>query len=141
MRAMATDRLAAAVVGLRAPWYGQSFKEVASTQDLARAAAASGAPDRSIFVAEYQRAGRGRQGRTWLAPPGTALLMSILFRETTSPSMPVPWRFTSLVSLSIAQAVDELLPACSPSIKWPNDLMLGDRKVAGVLAETRFDGR
>ncbi len=131
------DSLTEAVARLPAHWHGQYFEVVDSTQDEARAAAQTGAPGRSLFVANYQRAGRGRQGRVWLAAPGQALLVSMLFRAEASE--PRPWRFTSLVSLSLAEAIEHLVKL-TVAIKWPNDLMLADRKVAGVLAETTWNG-
>jgi BirA family transcriptional regulator, biotin operon repressor / biotin---[acetyl-CoA-carboxylase] ligase len=136
---MATDPLAAAIGGLPAPWQATYYDAVNSTQDEARQAARQGAPDRSIFLANYQRAGRGRRGRSWVAGPGTALLLSMLFREATPD--PKPWRWTSLASVALVEAIDEVAPGCDPSIKWPNDVMLGERKVAGILAETVWDGR
>jgi BirA family transcriptional regulator, biotin operon repressor / biotin---[acetyl-CoA-carboxylase] ligase len=136
---MAGDSLAAALLRLPPTWHGFWFDTVDSTQEAARAAAGRGAVDRSLFVADYQRAGRGRQGRVWLAEPGAALLMSILFRRVANVSR--PWRFTSLASVSVVQAVQPLLARGSIAIKWPNDIMLDDRKVAGILAETSWDGR
>jgi BirA family biotin operon repressor/biotin-[acetyl-CoA-carboxylase] ligase len=135
---MAGDSLAAALLRLPAAWHGYWFDTVDSTQDAARAAAAHGAADRSVFVADYQRSGRGRQGRAWLAEAGAALLMSILFREVGPEAR--PWRFTSLASVALVEAVQPLLERGSAAIKWPNDVMLDDRKVAGVLAETTWDG-
>jgi BirA family transcriptional regulator, biotin operon repressor / biotin---[acetyl-CoA-carboxylase] ligase len=136
---MGSDDLEEAVRALPPAWKGFYFAAVDSTQDEARTAARRGAADRSLFVADYQRTGRGRQGRTWLAPPGSALLVSMLFRETTSD--PAPWRWTSLASVALAEAIEQLLPAAAPAIKWPNDVMLGERKVAGILAETSWNGQ
>src|SRR5579871_3743303 len=134
------DRLSDALQALPAGWQGRYFATLDSTQDAARAAARDGVPAKTVFVADYQRAGRGRQGRSWLAAPGTALLVSIVFRD--APMQPRPWRFTSLASLALADAIQRLAPGAEPRIKWPNDLMLrDDRKVAGVLAETSWDGR
>jgi len=135
---MASDGLAQALEALPPGWRGQYFDVVDSTQDEARAAAHLGAPSRSIFVADYQRAGRGRQGRSWLAGPGDALMLSIVFREFADP--PTPWRWTSLASVALAESIEEVLPALTPAIKWPNDVLLDDRKVAGILAETTSDG-
>src|SRR6266567_9468058 len=118
---MPTDGLASAMAHLPSGWAGQFFEVVESTQDEARAAAAQGAPGGSIFVADFQRAGRGRQGRQWLARPGVALMLSILFREGAGPAS-VPLRFTTLASVSLAQAIEEVVPALRPAIKWPNDL-------------------
>ena len=84
-------------------------------------------------MADEQVAGRGRHGRQWLAAPGTALLLSILFCEAVH----LPWRYTSLVSLALAEAIELVVPGVRPAIKWPNDLVLVDgRKLAGVLAES-----
>src|SRR5579859_664395 len=135
---MVADELATGVAALPRHWHAHYFAAVDSTQDEARAASRGGAPHRSIFVADYQRAGRGRQGRAWLATPGVALLLSIVFRD--SAPTPIPWRWTSLASLALAEAIEHVLPALHPSIKWPNDVLLNDRKVAGVLAETTWDG-
>ena len=138
---MPADSLAEAVRGLPAPWRGNYFAVVDSTQDVARAAAQDAAPTRSVFVADYQRAGRGRARRDWLAPAGAALLMSMLFRERLETPPISPWRYTSLVSVALLQVIDQLQPSPMAAIKWPNDVVLGEGKVAGVLAETRWDGR
>jgi len=136
---MPADSLAAALLRLPAFWHGYWFDSVDSTQAAARAAASRGAADRSLFVADFQRAGRGRQGRTWLAEPGAELLMSILFQRHERESR--PWRFTSLAALSVLEAIEPLLTSPSAAIKWPNDVMLSDQKVAGILAETSWDGQ
>jgi BirA family transcriptional regulator, biotin operon repressor / biotin---[acetyl-CoA-carboxylase] ligase len=96
-----------------------------STSDRARALALAGAPHGTLVTAGEQRAGRGRQGRTWSAPPGRALLMSLVLRE-------VP----ALLALSSAVAVADVVGAGS-KIKWPNDVLVDGRKVAGILAEGR----
>jgi BirA family biotin operon repressor/biotin-[acetyl-CoA-carboxylase] ligase len=140
---MPSDRLAAAVRGLPVPWRGHFFDAVGSTQDEARLAARRGAPSRSLFVADYQHAGRGRANRQWLAPPGSALLVSILFREETSSTSPSirPWRYTRLASLALTAAIDRHVAGAATAIKWPNDVMLDNRKVAGILAETSWNGQ
>jgi BirA family biotin operon repressor/biotin-[acetyl-CoA-carboxylase] ligase len=131
---MARDGLAEAVRNLPAGWQGHYFPSLDSTQDAARTAARGGAPGRSIFVADFQSAGRGRHGRAWLSSPGEALLMSIVFRELT------PWRWTTLTSVALAEAIEQRLSHVKPAIKWPNDVLVNDRKVAGVLAENAWDG-
>jgi BirA family transcriptional regulator, biotin operon repressor / biotin---[acetyl-CoA-carboxylase] ligase len=136
---MLDDGLAAAVEALPRHWYSRYFATVQSTQDEARAAARGGTRHRSIFVADYQRAGRGRQSRPWLATPGVALLLSLVFRDPEP--APVPWRWTSLASVALSEAIEALLPDLRPAIKWPNDVLLNDRKVAGILAETSWDGQ
>src|SRR5215211_1447645 len=108
---------------------------VTSTNDLAREAARRGWPDRSVFVADYQTAGRGRHGRTWTAPPRTGLLMSVLLRHRGA----APHYYTMLTSVAVCEAIERLL-GLEPAIKWPNDVMIDDRKVAGVLAEATDDG-
>lgn len=107
---------------------------VDSTQTLVFELAAQGAPDGSAVVAGYQREGRGRQGRSWYAPPGTALLTSMLVRP------PLPLRdlplYSFVAAVATAEAV-ERLTGHEPRLKWPNDVLLGDRKVAGILLESR----
>jgi BirA family biotin operon repressor/biotin-[acetyl-CoA-carboxylase] ligase len=135
---MVDDGLADAVNALPRTWDARYVAVVDSTQDEARATNRQGPRHRSIFVADYQRAGRGRQGRTWVAGPGVALMLSVVFRETTV--QPIPWRWTSLASVALAEAIEEILPGLRPAIKWPNDVLVNDRKVAGILAETSWDG-
>ena len=96
-----------------------------STSDRARALAVAGAPHGTLVTCGSQSAGRGRQGRAWVAPPGRALLMSLVLRE-------VP----PLLTLSSAVAVADVVGA-EAAIKWPNDVLVGGRKVAGILAERR----
>jgi len=96
-----------------------------STSDLARALASAGAPHGTLVTAGEQRAGRGRQGRTWSAPPGRALLMSLVLRE-----------WPALLPIAAAVAVADVAGA-GAAIKWPNDVLLDGRKLAGILAEGR----
>jgi BirA family biotin operon repressor/biotin-[acetyl-CoA-carboxylase] ligase len=96
-----------------------------STNERARALAAAGAPHGTIVTADEQSAGRGRQGRAWSAPPKTAVLMSVVLRD---PSETLP--------LAAAVAVCEALPV-EARIKWPNDVWIDGRKVAGILVEAR----
>jgi BirA family biotin operon repressor/biotin-[acetyl-CoA-carboxylase] ligase len=90
-------------------------------------------PDGALVVADYQTAGRGRLGRTWAAPAGTALLFSLLLK-------PPPERHTPELSLvagvAVADALERTL-GLSVQIKWPNDVMLRRKKIAGCLAEAR----
>jgi BirA family transcriptional regulator, biotin operon repressor / biotin---[acetyl-CoA-carboxylase] ligase len=96
-----------------------------STNERARALAAAGAPHGTLVTAGEQTAGRGRQGRSWVARPGAALLMSLVLRE---PREALP--------LAAAVAVCEALPVPAV-IKWPNDIWIDRRKVAGILVEGR----
>ncbi|MHB1004632.1 MAG: biotin--[acetyl-CoA-carboxylase] ligase [Chloroflexota bacterium] len=123
------------VSGLRTTRFGRQvyhFPSTGSTNDVASALAREGAPEGTIVVAEEQSRGRGRLGRAWLAPAGSCLLFSIIFR----PSLPTgeAFRLTMLASLAAAIAV-ERVSGVVPSIKWPNDLLVGHRKLAGILSE------
>jgi BirA family biotin operon repressor/biotin-[acetyl-CoA-carboxylase] ligase len=82
-----------------------------------------------VWVADWQRAGRGRRGRVWCAPPGTSLLFSVLVRDCRLP----PFAQLAASSLALCATLEPL--GLAPRIKWPNDVLLRDRKVAGVLAE------
>jgi BirA family biotin operon repressor/biotin-[acetyl-CoA-carboxylase] ligase len=96
-----------------------------STNERARALAASGAPHGTLVTAAEQSAGRGRQGRTWSAPPGRALLMSLVLRDPPT-----------LLPLAAAVAVADVAGQAA-RIKWPNDVLIEDRKLAGILVEGR----
>jgi BirA family biotin operon repressor/biotin-[acetyl-CoA-carboxylase] ligase len=101
------------------------LRETDSTNDRARVLAAAGAPNGTLVTADAQTAGRGRQGRAWSAPPGHALLMSLVLREA-HPLLPLA------AAVAVAKAVGD-----RAQIKWPNDVLLEGRKVAGILAEGR----
>lgn len=103
------------------------FASVGSTSDVARELALGGAPHGALVTAGAQTAARGRQGRAWTTPPGAALAMSLVLREGLS---------SGLLTLAAAVAVAR---ACGSEamIKWPNDVLLDGRKVAGILAEGR----
>jgi BirA family biotin operon repressor/biotin-[acetyl-CoA-carboxylase] ligase len=102
------------------------FASVGSTSDVARELALGGAPHGALVTAGAQTAGRGRQGRAWTTQPGAALAMSLVLRDGVGP----------LLTLAAAVAVAR---ACGDEarIKWPNDVLVGGRKVAGILAEGR----
>ncbi len=113
----------------------QLFASVSSTLDVANAIAAS-APAGTIIVADEQTAGRGRQGRAWVSPPGAGLWLTLLER----PDDPTALEVLSLrCGLYAAEALDALAGA-TIGVKWPNDLYVGGRKLAGVLIETRWRG-
>ena len=98
-----------------------------STNERAKELALAGAPHGTLVTADEQSAGRGRQGRAWTAPPGSALLMSLVLRE-----------LDPLLPLAAAVAVCEALPEDADArIKWPNDVWLERRKLAGILVEGR----
>lgn len=105
---------------------------VDSTNAYLLAEARDGAPEGLVVTAEYQTAGRGRLGRRWEAPPGTCLLASVLLRPVCGPDQ--LHLCTAMVALAMADACAAVAEV-TPALKWPNDLLIGERKVAGVLAE------
>jgi BirA family biotin operon repressor/biotin-[acetyl-CoA-carboxylase] ligase len=105
---------------------------VASTQLLCRRLAAEGAPEGTVVLADDQTAGRGQHGRPWVSWPGQALLASCLLRPDFPPAR---WPVLALAAgLAVAEALEEAA-GVGPRLKWPNDVLLDGRKVAGVLAE------
>ena len=108
--------------------------ETGSTNADLVAAAAAGAPDGSVFVTEHQRAGRGRLDRTWEAPRGSGIAVSVLWRPEGIPAERLGW-ITMLAGVALLDAVRELAPDVPAGLKWPNDLLLAGRKGAGILAE------
>jgi BirA family biotin operon repressor/biotin-[acetyl-CoA-carboxylase] ligase len=107
---------------------------VDSTQSVAFALAERGAADRTVVVADAQSAGRGRRGRTWQAPAGTSLLASILVRPRLPQSL-----LPTLSPTTAVAAADALrrVTGLDARVKWPNDLLVGGRKIAGILLESR----
>ncbi|HEV2368659.1 MAG TPA: biotin--[acetyl-CoA-carboxylase] ligase [Acidimicrobiales bacterium] len=106
--------------------------EIDSTNRYLLDEARAGSPEGVVVVADHQTAGRGRLGRTWTAPPGASLLVSILLRPR------VPVEALHLVTVAVGLAAADACAAVTgvrPELKWPNDLIVGDRKLAGVLAE------
>ncbi|MGD9795076.1 MAG: biotin--[acetyl-CoA-carboxylase] ligase [Acidimicrobiia bacterium] len=89
------------------------------------------AADKTVLIADHQTAGRGRLDRTWEAPAGASLLMSILLRDVPPEG---PHRLTQQLAVAAARAC-ERLAGLTPAIKWPNDLLVGDGKLAGILAQ------
>jgi len=111
------------------------FERVDSTMDLLHQLAAEGAETGTAVLAGEQLGGRGSRGRSWHSPPG-GLWLSVLFR----PAAPGGAEVMSLrVGLAVAEALDDLLPR-PVQLKWPNDLMVGERKVGGILCEARWQG-
>jgi BirA family biotin operon repressor/biotin-[acetyl-CoA-carboxylase] ligase len=101
------------------------WRRTDSTNERARELAAAGAWHGTLVTASEQTAGRGRQGRAWTAPPGSAVLMSVVLRE-----------FSEVLPLAAAVAVCDAVPV-GASIKWPNDVWVEGRKLAGILVEGR----
>jgi len=133
------DAYAAALRAALPPFFSplEVVERVPTTMARATELAAAAAPEGATVVAEEQGAGRGRLGRSWVAPRGAALLVSVLLRPALAPAD--LWLVPSLAGVALVDAVRELagsprehLPA---GLKWPNDLLLGGRKAAGLLAE------
>jgi BirA family biotin operon repressor/biotin-[acetyl-CoA-carboxylase] ligase len=113
-------------------WTVEWVAETGSTNADLLEAARAGAPAGTVLVADHQTAGRGRLGRQWHAPPGSSLLASILFH---APDPAALHYYTQAVGLAAVDACHSVA-AVTPVLKWPNDLLVGDRKLAGVLAES-----
>lgn len=111
-------------------WHVTSVSETGSTNADLLKMGSEGAPDRTVLRADYQSAGRGRLDRTWDAPRGVNLLVSLLFR-------PVPPRAHVLTQVVALAAVATSAEECAVAIdlKWPNDLLINGEKVAGILAQ------
>jgi len=108
-----------------------------STNDEAAALARRGAPEWTLVVADEQTSGRGRAGRAWLTPPGSAIALTILLRpRALPPEAAMGW--SALGALAVVEALEA--QGADAQIKWPNDVLLGGKKVAGVLAEASWSG-
>lgn len=105
------------------------YRLIDSTNERARELALAGAPHGTLVTADEQVAGRGRQGRAWTAPPGSGVLMSLVVRDLDERSAALP--------LAAAVAVCEALAPLDCRIKWPNDVWVERRKLAGILVEGR----
>jgi len=108
------------------------LRRLDSTNRRARELAEAGAPHGTLVTTTEQTAGRGRQGRTWLAPAGTAVLMSLVVRGRAGAPAPLT------AAVAVCEAC-EAATAARCTIKWPNDVWIEGRKVAGILVEARPD--
>lgn len=119
----------------RGPRLGEprlTFGSVTSTQDVCRRLGDAGAPEGTLVVADHQTAGRGRRGRAWADVPGRSLLCSVLLRPALPPER---WpQLTLAAGCAVAEAL-EAAAGATPRLRWPNDVLLDGRKVAGILAE------
>jgi BirA family biotin operon repressor/biotin-[acetyl-CoA-carboxylase] ligase len=123
------------------------FDSIGSTNDEALAWATEGARDFSLVIADEQTTGRGRAGRRWVTPQGTALAFSLILRPTLTPSPSpeygrgesvFPTLFTGLGALSLLSVLKKR--GLKPQVKWPNDILLNRKKVAGILVESIWTG-
>ena len=112
------------------------FEETASTNDVVEHLAKSGAREGLVVFAESQTRGRGRRGRTWASPRGKGLWFSVLLRPTLPPS--AASRITVAASVAVARAIREV-GRVDARIKWPNDVIINDKKLAGILTELRVE--
>ena len=126
----------------------ERFRSVQSTNDIVRSWMSEGTPEVCLAVADEQTAGRGRSGRSWVAPSGTALLLSLGF-EPVYAEPDRMWRLAGIVALAMADAAEEVagLPIGMLKLKWPNDIVVaapsapaGVHKIAGLLGETEGAG-
>ncbi|MGD8825597.1 MAG: biotin--[acetyl-CoA-carboxylase] ligase [Myxococcales bacterium] len=125
---------------IRGTW-GSSLtvkQSTASTMDDAAAAAAQGAEDGHVVLADQQTHGRGAHGRHWVSPPGTDLYFSIVTHPAVEPASTA--LITLAAGLGLRDAVADLVPDRAVLVKWPNDIWIERRKCAGILVETRTVG-
>ncbi len=113
-------------------WPHRHFRRCDSTNTRARTQAAAGAPHGTVVTAAEQTEGRGRQGRAWTAPPGKALLYSAILRPLGQhPLLPLA------AGLAVCDTAEQLAAGVECAVKWPNDVLLDGRKLAGILIEAR----
>jgi BirA family biotin operon repressor/biotin-[acetyl-CoA-carboxylase] ligase len=129
-----TDRLREAVLG--GLW--SSVEVVSSTGSTNADLLARGGAEGQVLVAEEQTAGRGRMGRSWTSVPGASLTFSVLLRPASVPPARRGW-LPLLTGVAVASAVRSVA-AVPATLKWPNDVLVGGRKLAGILAEQSSDG-
>jgi len=139
---MTLDSLSSAVIrrGLSTSFVGQKviyLPQLGSTNDEARRLASEGAPEGTLIITDFQSAGRGRMDRDWIAPRGSSLLMSILFRPALAAHQ--VQRLTMSCGLSVIGAI-ERHTGLRADLKWPNDLMISGAKVGGILTEIGLEG-
>lgn len=135
MEPLDVERIRREVSSLATPFAITYFEQVDSTNRVAAMLPASSFKPGTVIVAEFQSAGRGRSGRAWMAPPRTGLLMSVVLEAP-----PVPGDALLTVAVAVVDALVSM--GAEPEIKWPNDILIGGRKVCGILAESIVrDGR
>lgn len=112
------------------------FDTIGSTNSAARDWLAQDAPVGACVIADEQTSGRGRKGRVWQTPPGTALAVSVILR----PSPAALHQVVMLGALAVAETIDGLDSWHKVTVKWPNDVLLDGKKVSGILAEAVWNG-
>jgi BirA family biotin operon repressor/biotin-[acetyl-CoA-carboxylase] ligase len=111
------------------------FRTLPSALDAIHDLGAQGAPSGTVVLAEEQTAGRGRDGRTWRSPAG-GVWLGMLLRAP----VPVAGVLSLRIGLVLADVVEAVVPGRRPALKWPNDVLVSDRKIAGILCESRWQG-
>lgn len=111
------------------------FKEVDSTNDVARELADEGAEEGTIIIAESQRSGKGRRGKRWISPSGGVWMTIILRPDIEPPKAP---QLTLVTGVAVAETLNREC-GLDVGIKWPNDILIGDKKVCGILTEVKAD--
>lgn len=123
------EGLGTCIFGKEKIWY---LSETDSTNTRAKELAAAGAPEGTLIVSETQIQGRGRKGRWWFSPPKTGIYVSMILRPLMPPVEAA--RITLLTGVAVTEALRSLIPE-GIYIKWPNDILINGRKVAGILTE------
>ncbi len=113
------------------------FQQIGSTNDEAKRLADGGGQEGLIVVAEAQTAGRGRAGRKWITPAGTAIALSVILRPALAAERTA--RLTMLAGVALCDAIEQAT-GLRADLKWPNDVLLSGKKVAGILAEAALFG-
>lgn len=125
--------------GLKTSWLGRTlyyYEEVGSTNEMAKELADAGAPEGTLVIAESQTSGRGRRGRAWLSVPRKGIWFSVILRPRVAPVQAS--QLTLLAAVAVAAAVREET-GLPPGIKWPNDLLVGKKKICGILTEIKAE--
>ncbi|MFH1039118.1 MAG: biotin--[acetyl-CoA-carboxylase] ligase [PVC group bacterium] len=112
------------------------FPAIGSTNDFARELASGGAAEGAVVVSGEQIRGRGRQGRRWISAPGAGIYLSIILRPGLPPANATG--ITLLAAVATARAIDTVT-GLRPGIKWPNDILIGGKKICGILTEAGSD--
>jgi BirA family biotin operon repressor/biotin-[acetyl-CoA-carboxylase] ligase len=137
METLTAERILA---GLETAFVGRTLEywpEIESTNARARRLAEGGAPEGTLVLTDYQTAGRGRLGRQWVAPVGSSLLMSLVFRPRIAPVQ--VQRLTMICGLAAVDAI-ESETGLEAGLKWPNDILTGGAKAGGILTEIGLRG-
>ncbi|MGE0825661.1 MAG: biotin--[acetyl-CoA-carboxylase] ligase [Candidatus Binatia bacterium] len=113
------------------------FPTIDSTNTYAARLAREGAAEGTIVVADAQSGGKGRLGRSWISPPGVNLYLSVILRPPVA-TIVAP-QLNLLAAVAVAEAIADVCPLL-PAIKWPNDVLVNDKKVCGILAEMQTEG-